>query len=159
MRRALVVPAYTLDEPFGVGMYSLQIPTATAVFDADEFTFSIEDNAEPQFRLKNTGRGAQFVKYGERNVSLTVARDFKDRTEYDMFKASTARSVTMTASKGANDSVSFLLPRGIMDSYEISGLSGQADLIRANVSYQGAFNDGTSKAAEITIVTNEDVTL
>jgi hypothetical protein len=138
--------------PFGMGQYAVQIPTATAVFDADSFNFQCEDNAEPQYRLKSTGRGAQFVKYGERNVTLSLDRDYDTRTDYDAFKALTAQSLTLIASKGAGDSVTVVAPVSIKDTYEV-GLSGQGDLVRASIAYQLTYDPSTSKAFSIAVVT------
>jgi hypothetical protein len=49
--------------PFGAGKYNLQIPTVTQVFDSDSFEFSVDDSGEPQYRLKDTGRGAYMRTY------------------------------------------------------------------------------------------------
>jgi len=142
--------------PFGAGQYSIEVPTATPVLDTDTFEFSVEDNPEAQFRLKSTGRGATFINFGERNSTLNLQRDFLDRTDYDAFKATTSQSITLTASKGANNSISMLAPVAIKDSYEV-GLSGEGDLVRANIQYQNVI-DGTGKSWQITLKTQESVT-
>lgn len=141
--------------PFGAGSYSIEIPTATPVLDTDTFEFTVEDNAEAQFRAKNTGRGATFQKYGERNVQLQLGRDFETRTDYDAFKAVTAQSITLAASKGANNSVSILVPVAIKNSYEV-GLSGQGELLRAQIQYTGI--QGTPGAYELIVKTQENLT-
>lgn len=153
--QATPTPTFTTVVPFGAGQYDVQIPTSTAVFDTDTFEWTCEDNAEPQFRLKNPGRGAQFVKLGERAVTLTYERDFLDRTQFDQFKAVTAQSVTIVASKGANNSITLLTPVAFKDTYEV-GLDGQGDLVRASVAYQCAI-DGAGNAYTITIKTQENV--
>lgn len=149
-------PTWTTSTPYGAGMYSVEFPTGTPVTDTDTFEWSVEDNAEPQFRLKSTGRGADFIKYGERNATMTAERDFIDRTDYDAFKALTAQSVTITASRGAANSISLLAPVAIKDSYEVTA-PGQGDLVRASVSYQNVM-DATGKSWQITIKTQEDYT-
>jgi len=121
--------------PFGMGQYSIEIPTTTPVTDTDTFEFTVEDNAEAQYRLKSTGRGAQFVKFGEREVTLSVERDFQDRTDYDAFKALTSQSITITASKGTNNNISILAPVALKDTYE-TNLDSQGDLVRASIEYQ-----------------------
>jgi hypothetical protein len=136
-------------------MYTIEVPTGSTVLDTDTFEFTVEDNAEAQFRLKSTGRGAQFIKYGERNSTMTLERDFESRTDYDLFKAVTAQSVTLTASKGVNNSIIMLAPVAIKDTYEV-GLSGQGDLVRASIAYQNII-DGTGKSWQITIKTQEDI--
>lgn len=128
-------PAWPTTTPYGMGQYSIEFPTGTPVTDTDTFEFQVEDNAEPQYRLRATGRSAVFTKYGERTVSLKAERDFQTRTDYDAFKALTAQSVTITASKGTNNSISILAPVVIKDTFE-TNLSGQGDLVRSSIEYQ-----------------------
>jgi hypothetical protein len=141
--------------PFGMGLYSIEIPTATAVFDTDSFNFQVEDNAEPQYRLKNTGTGAQFVAFGERSTSMSVERDFENRTEYDAFKTLTSKSITLKAVRGINNSIEMIMPASIVNTYEV-GLSGQGDLLRASVNYNGVV-DATGKSYSIIVKTQEDI--
>lgn len=141
--------------PFGAGSYSIEIPTGSAVLDTDTFEWTVEDNAEVAFRLKNTGRGAAFINYGERASTMTMERDFTSRTDYDAFKAVTSQSVTLAASKGSNNQITMLAPVAIKDTYEV-GLSGQGDLVRAQITYQNVI-DGTGKSWQITIKTQEDI--
>lgn len=141
--------------PYGAGQYDIQVPTGSSVTDSDSFEFSVEDNAQPAFRLKNTGRGQAFNFYGERTTGLTIARDFHDKTDYDAFKAVTAQSVTMSAVKGVNNSIAMLIPAAIKNSYEVN-LSGQGDLLRATINYTGI--QATPAAYQITLKTQEDYT-
>lgn len=141
---------------YGAGSYQIQIPTTTQVFDTDNFTFSVDDSPEAQYRLKDTGRGAQFISYGERTTSMTVDRDFETRAEYDSFKALTSQSVTLTATKGTNNSIGIVMPAAIRDTYEV-GLSGQGDLIRASVAFNGVL-DNTGNAYTITVKCQQDIT-
>jgi hypothetical protein len=152
-------PTYPTSEPIGAGSYDIQIPTSTQVFDTDTFTFSVEDNAEAQYRLKNTGRGAQFIKYGERSTTLAVERDFENRTEYDSFKALTAQSVTIeAASQTGDEAVTIVVPAAIKDTYNVALGGAQGDLIRASVSYTGV-TDGSGVAYTLALTTDENVTL
>jgi len=144
------------DNPYGAGSYQVQIPTASQVFDTDNFVFTVDDSPEAQYRLKDTGRGAQFIAYGENTTSMTVDRDFESRADYDAFKALTAQSITLTATKGVNNSISIVMPAAIKDTYEV-GLSGQGDLIRASVAYNGVL-DATGNAYTITVKTQQDIT-
>jgi len=128
-------PTWPTTTPFGMGQYIIEIPTASVVTDTDTFEFQVEDNAEPQFRLKNPGRAAQFVKFGEREVTLSVERDFDSRTDYDNFKAMTSQNITITATKGTNNQIVINAPVAIKDTYEL-GLDSQGDLVRAEVAYQ-----------------------
>lgn len=149
-------PVWPTSTPYGAGSYDLQIPTSTQIFDADTFTFTVDDSGEPQFRLKNTGRGAEFIKFGEQTVSMTIERDFENRTDYEAYKALTAQSITLSAVKTEDEEeVSILFPASIKDSYEVS-LSGQGDLVRASVSYQAVI-DSEGKQYEISVITDEDI--
>lgn len=150
---ALAAITWPTLNPFGAGQYKLEIPTATQVYDTDSFEFQSEDNAEAQFRLKNTP-GAQFVAFGESNATLSVERDFENRVEYDGYKALTAQSIKLTATAGT-ESVEISMPAAIKESYEIN-LGGQGDLVRASVSYQGVI-DSTGKHYQITVNTAENV--
>lgn len=153
---ALPTPTWPTSTPYGAGMYSVEFPTGVPVTDTDTFEWAVEDNAEPQYRLKATGRGADFIKYGERNATMSAERDFIDRTDYDNFKALTAQAVTITATKNANNSISLLAPVAIKDSYEVTA-PGQGDLVRASISYQNVM-DATGKSWQITIKTQENIT-
>jgi hypothetical protein len=144
------------NQPYGAGMYKLEIPTAAQIFDADGFDFSVDDGAEAQYRLKDTSRGAQFVSFGERSVTLSLDRDFESRSEYDAFKNLTSQGVTLIATKGLNNSIKLEIPAAIKDTYEI-GLSGQGDLTRASISYNGTL-DALGNAYKITVKTQEDIT-
>jgi hypothetical protein len=142
--------------PYGAGTYHLTIPTATQIFDADTFDFEVDDNGTPQYRLKDTGRGAQFINFGERAITLSTERDFDTRTEYDAFKSLTAQSITLAAAKGINNSITLTIPAAIKDTYEL-GLSGQGDLIRASIAYNAVL-DSTGNAYTIVVNTQETIT-
>jgi len=154
--QSVPVATWPTTVPFGAGQYNIQIPTASQVFDADGFEFQIDDNGEAQYRLKDTGRGAQFISYGERSVQLTMERDFLDRTEYDAFKALTSQAITLLCSKGVNNQVSMNMTTAIKDSYEV-GLGGQGDLLRAQITYQGPINS-SGTAFTIVVKTQENIT-
>jgi hypothetical protein len=128
--------------PFGAGQYTVEIPTGSTITEVDTFEFQVEDNAEPQYRMKSTGRGATFVKFGEREVTTTVERDFQTRADYDAFKAMTAQSLSITASKGINNNIVLTMPVSIKDTYEVN-LSGQGDLVRASISYMNLVGPST----------------
>jgi hypothetical protein len=143
--------------PFGAGQYTLEFPTGTPLEDFDTFTWTSEDNAEPQYRLRAAGaRGAKFIKFGEHNSTLNVERDFQTRADYDAFVALTSQSLTLTASKGASESIALNLSAAIADTYAIN-LSGQGDLVRGTVSYQ-AVADATGIDYTITIICAQNIT-
>lgn len=153
--QSVPTPTWPTTVPFGAGQYSIEIPTGSPVLDTDTFTFNVDDAADPQFRLKSTGRGAQFIKYGERKVELSLDRDFQDRTDFDAFKALTSQDITITASKGINNSISVQMPTIFKDTYEVQN-SGQGDLVRAAIKYIGAI-DATGKSYQITVKTQESL--
>jgi len=128
-------PTWPTTTPFGMGQYSIEIPTSTPVTDTDTFEFQVEDNAEANYRLKTPSRGAQFVAFGEREVTLSLTRDFESKTDYDAFKALTSQTLTLTATKGANNSISIVTPVALKDTYE-TNLDSQGDVVRAEIEYQ-----------------------
>jgi len=151
---APAAPTYGDDVPFGAGTWSLQVPTATQIFDADGFSFEINDNGEVQNRLKSQ-LGAEFISFGERDLQLTLDRDFEDRTEYNNFKALTEREITVQLNESANNQVKFDLVAGIIDEYSVN-LSGVGDLVRSNTTYMGTAGT-TGDAYSIEVVTVEDL--
>lgn len=148
-------PAYSNDEPFGAGKWQIQVPTATQIFDADAFSFEADDSGEVQNRLKDE-LGAQFISFGERNTSISLDRDFQDRTEYDAFKNLTERSLTVNVSHSADRYCNFEMPVGIQDSNEVN-LGGVGDLIRSSITYQGVHDPATGGAYRIEVGTDEDI--
>jgi hypothetical protein len=147
----------TTDVPYGAGMYTIEIPTASQVFDVASFTFTMNDNAEAQNRLINN-RFAQWVKFGQREVQLQTERDFTSRAELDAFKALTAQSVTLTIARNTNDSVSVKLPAAVRDTYEIDGLSDQAAATMMRTTFVGNYDPATSKSYELTVKCATDIT-
>lgn len=150
-------PTFEETGPFAAGMYVLSIPTGTQIFDADGFSFQVEDNGEPQNRLIDR-RGAAFISYGERNAQLSIDRDFENRTQYNEFKALTEQSVTLRAEKSVDTFIEFNLPRTVLDAYDVS-LGDVGGLIRASATYQGLNDDVVGGAYKITVQTDEDFTL
>jgi len=149
-------PTYGDDVPFGAGTWNLQVPTDTQIFDADGFSFEINDNGEVQNRLKDE-LGAQFISFGERDLQLTLDRDFEDRDEYENFKNLTEQSVTVGLEESADNSVSISMLAAIIDSYAVN-LSGVGDLVRSNTTYMGTAG-ASGDAYSIEITTEEDVTI
>jgi len=150
--QTLPTPTYVTTPPPATGQFTLQFATVTAT-DADTFELSIDDKAEPAFRLQGGNvRTPVFVKYGERAVTASINRDFIDRTDYDAYKLLTAQAIDLKCVQSAAVAeVNFNVPTAIKDTYEIEGLKGQADLIRANISYQGVYDTVTSRAYQIVI--------
>ena len=154
---APLTPIWPTTEPFGAGMFTIEIPTATKVFDTDNFEFQAEHNGTPQFRLRDGGeRGAMFVAFGETNTTMKVDRDFDTRADYDSYKALTAQSITLKATKG-DEMIEIVMPAAIKDTYEVN-LGGQGDLVRASVQYNGVI-DALGNPYTIQVKTDESVTI
>lgn len=145
-------PSFSTLNPIATGQFTLQFATVTNT-EADSFELSIDDKAEPQFRLQGGNvRTPVFVKYGEREVSLSINRDFQDRTDYDAFKALTAQAVDFNCvATAASNEINFNIPAAIKNTYEIQGNKNQGDLIRANINYMGTYDAATSKAYQIVV--------
>lgn len=147
-------PTYADDVPFGAGTWNLQIPSNTQVFDSDNFSFEVDDNGEVQNRLKNE-LGAQFIAFGERNVSMSIDRDFHSRDDYNDFKALVEKSVAVAVTHNAG-TVQLEMPVAYTETYEVS-LSGVGDLVRASTNYHGIHDDTTGGAYSVHIETEEDL--
>jgi hypothetical protein len=157
--QSLPTPAYlATDLPFTAGMYNIKVPAASGIlYDVESFTLTINDNAEPMFRHSDKA-GAQWVKFGEREVTFEMSRDFDTRAEYDSFKALTTVATSLLLTRNANRSVEIKLPNAVRSTYEIDGLSDQAAPILANVSYMGHYDPTTSKSYEIVCKALTDIT-
>lgn len=155
--QTLPTATYTNQAPFGNGMYTIAVPTGSTVLDVDVFELTVNDNAVPEWRL-STVRTPQFVRYGARDVKLTMSRDFPSRTEYDAFKTIAAQSVRLVAANGANSNFQATLAAAIKDDYTVGGLGALGDLVRADMSWQGTYDTATSKAYELIVITTESIT-
>lgn len=142
--------------PFGPGDIAIEIPDDTARVDIDTMTVTIQDNGEALNRIKNTGRGPSYIKWGEREVSGTFDHDFSDMTEYNAFNNNSSRSMEILASHGASDEVSIALSSVITTSYPVTLSGALGDLVRASVDFRAVYS-GSSEYT-ITIKTDEDVT-
>jgi hypothetical protein len=152
--QTLPVPTFAQTAAFGAGMYNVQIPTPTQVFTLDGFEFSVEDNGALEYRLKDTSRGAQFARFGARDAMLTYDADFFDKIEYDAYKALASTSVSVTATKGVNNSIAITMPAGYREEYSVA-LGGQGDLVRAHGVMRATFDNTTSRAYQIVCKTQE----
>jgi hypothetical protein len=150
--------AYETGRPGMPGDYNLEIPNGTPVCDTDEMTLTIEDNPEAQYRLCSGQRFAEFIKFGERDVTMSVSRDFHNRDDYDSFKALTAQEIQFTATTGTDEFIEFTLYSAIKESYQV-GLSGQGDLVRGETEYFAVYNPSASKAYQIRISSAEAMTV
>lgn len=154
------LPATTwLDvQPYGAGEQGIEIPQATVVEDVSAFSFQVNDNPEAQYRIRTASRGAKFIKFGERQVTASMTRDFFSRTDYDAWKALGSQTFQFKASRSANDEITITAPAAIRSSHE-TGLSSQGDLITSSVNYEMKYDTTTSRAFQIVVKTSENITL
>lgn len=152
--QAALTPTWPTNPTFYAGMYALQVPTSTAIFDADTFEFAFDDSGQKNSRI-STSRVSKFTSFGDNSTSIKLSRDFENRAEYDIFRAATARSITMIATSGA-DIINLVMGVSKVSSYEIN-IGGTSDLLRASVEYAGLI-DGTGKPFSMVITTTENIT-
>jgi hypothetical protein len=151
------LPTYTAvatDTPFGADKYTIEIPTAAQVFDCVDFTFTVNDNAVAENRINGTTQ-AQFVRFGEREVTASITRDFNGRTEYDAWKNLTTTSVTIKCTKSATNAVEFKMANAKRDTYELDGLAEQGSLHMASIGWEGLYDTASSKSYEIKCLCQE----
>lgn len=155
----VAVPVWGTSEPFGAGQYTIKIPSGgSAVLDTDSFTFTVNDNGSPAYRLRGDGqRGPTYQVFGERNVTMSMTRDFLTRADFDAYKALTATSISVEAAQSADRSIKLLVPRGIREGVKPSDLSSQGELIMTEGGFNGVYDAVTSKSYEITVKTSEDI--
>jgi len=140
-------------EPFGNTEYTVEIDDG-AVTDFDSWSFSVDNSGEAQYRIDGN-LTAQYIKFGERTSTLSVSRDFINRTDYDAFKALTAQKLELTASD-ATHSIYAEIPVAYKQSYEV-GLSSQGDLIMGQIEYEGVYDATVGGSATLTVITTEDI--
>ena len=148
--------AFPVTEPFGADAYTIEIPSGSPVTDTDTLTWSVDESAEAVYRL-GQAQAAAFVKYGERSITASVERDFINKTDYDGFKAVTAQALRFLISKTASRSVDILTRSAIKSSYEVN-LSGQGDLVRGSIEYEGKYDFANSESFRIITKTDIDIT-
>lgn len=156
--QTLPVASWVDIQPYGAGEQGIEIPAASPVTDVSAFSFQVNDNGEAQYRIKNTGRGAEFAKFGERQVTASMTRDFHTRADYDAYKALTSQTFQFKASRSANDEITLTAPAMIKNTYEL-GLSSQGDLIVANINYEMKYDTTAARAYQIVVKTSENITL
>lgn len=156
--QSLPTPTYlSTDLPFGAGLFDIQVPTATTVFDLASFTFTVNDNGEAQNRLLNSTY-AQWVKFGAREATCQTERDYTDKTELAAYKAMTFKSITINCVRNANSSVALTLPLCTPDSYDADGLSDQGAATMVRVTYTADYDIATSKSYQIVVKCQENIT-
>ena len=147
--------SYANGVPFGEGQYELQLPTPTVILDADGFDFTVNDNATPNFRMRNTGRGATFVSFGERAVTADLTRDFLTRADYDAYKTLASQGFQFKAMQDSNNIILITAPATIKNTHE-TNLSGQGNVVRSKIAYVPILDSVTGRAYQVAITTTEN---
>jgi hypothetical protein len=154
--QSLPTPTFDAVDPvFGAGSWSIENPIATPVVDVDTFTFTVNDNGSAEYRLRNTASAA-FIRFGEQEATMSLERDFQSATEYAAWKALTNKSMKVTATNTATESISFSLTGGVYNDYSIN-LGGQGDLVRASANLT-AIADATGASYALVIKSGENLT-
>jgi hypothetical protein len=153
--QSLPTATWPTSVPYGPGSWTVQFPLATTITDMDTFSFEVDDAGNPNMRLK-AARGSAFTSYGERSVQMTAARDFLDATDYNAFKAVTPQHGMVSVAAGANNGIQFDIYNAVKDVYQVP-LSGQGDLVRANITYQSTL-DSSGNEYQIVYKTQEIIT-
>lgn len=148
-------PTWPTAEPFAADDYTLSVGGA-GVTDADNFTWTLEDNAESVYRL-GSAQSAAYVKFGERSVTASLERDFQNKTDYASFQAVTAQRLQFEMDKDANTYVHLDTKLATKSSYEVN-LSSQGDLVRASIEYEAKYDFSSSKVYEIVVGTSLSIT-
>ena len=141
-------PTFPQTQPFNADAYTLTVG-GVPITKADNFTWSLDDSGEAVYRLGNAQQAA-YVKFGERSVQASVEIDFEDRTQYDLYKATTAQRLQLEADKDATHYVHLDTKLATMSTYEVM-LSGQGDLVRGSIEYEGKHDFTSGKIYEIVI--------
>jgi hypothetical protein len=149
-------PIFPTTSPMGSGSYNVQLPTASQVADVDTFALDVKDNAAAEFR-QYTDRKPRFIGFKQRDVTFTCERDWQSRAELDAFKAGTVESTRVIATLDTNNIIQVTCAAAVKTTYQITGLTGQGDIIRATQTRQGNLDSGTGKAYEIVVTTLESV--
>jgi Phage tail tube protein len=131
-----------------------------AVEDFNGFEFEANHNPEAQNRIVSD-RSAQYISFGETEVSLNTELDFIDKTEYDNFVATTQKAIRLESLFGgasyaaASAAVRVDINRGVYETYDL-GLEGLGDLIMAGVTMRG-IGIATGTAYKITVKGAPDI--
>lgn len=116
-------------------------PVYTAVTDFNGFEWEANFNAAAQNRIRRD-RSASYVSFGETEINLTTELDFINKTEYDLFVATTQKAVQLESLIGgatfaaATEAFRLQTFRAVYETYDL-GLSGLGDLIMAGVTMRG----------------------
>ena len=141
-------PTWIAPSLFGASAHSVYVDTsgtapafATPDVNFNGFEFTANHNPSAENRLVNS-RAATYIMRHETEINVTTELDFTNKTEYDLFVATTQKAFRLESLKGgatfaaSTEAVSIDVNRGVYETYDV-GLSGLADLIMAGVTIRG----------------------
>jgi hypothetical protein len=150
-------PTWPTTAAMGPTYNNIEIPTATARTDLSTFTLTIDDTGVPENRIKTAGgRAPQFIKWGEREITMTTDVDFDALTDYNVFLAQTLQAVKFTSVVDANlNAVAITLPVTVVDTFG-PNLDSLGDIVSANMAFHAI--DTGSPAYSMVVNTAESIT-
>jgi len=140
---------------FQSGNYTVEYADVS-VDTVTDLSIEIDDSGVAEARITGTS-GADIILWGERTTTVSLSRDFEARTEYDLFRAATSQKFELIVTDGTH-SLDFLVPVLVAGSYEIQ-LSGQGEVVRGSVEYEGDYDSVTGSGYTLTTITDEDITV
>lgn len=154
--QAVPTPAFSSEgKEYFAGQYEIEYADVV-VSTVDGVDISIDDSASAEYRIAGT-TGADLIVFGERTTTVSLTRDFESRAEYDLFRATTAQKWEFIATSGVFV-LTILIPVAVVGSYEVP-LSGQGDLVRATIEYEGDYDPTIGASYRITALSDSDITV
>jgi hypothetical protein len=114
---------------------------AAVVSDFNGYEFEANFNPTAENRIVAT-RSASYIAFHETEISLTTELDFIDKTEYNIFVATTQKAIRYEGLTGGatfaacTSGIQIDVNRGVYETYDL-GLSGLGDIIMAGVTMRG----------------------
>jgi hypothetical protein len=165
---ALGTPTWTASKLLGADANSIYVATggatptfSTASVDYSTFSLTINHNAEAMNRIVPL-RSAQYVRYGETEITGSTELDFINKTEYNAFVAGTKKAVRLEsigdalAFAASSNAVRIDVNNAYYETYPVA-LSGMADTIMAGATIKGLQPAG-GNAYKITVMSTTSIT-
>jgi hypothetical protein len=151
-------PVTPSELPFSVSECDLSIAgTPRGDIDADSAEIVLNDNGEPRFNLTGEDR-ADYIKFGEFVGEASFEIDFESKADYAIWLARTAQEIILTCNKSANQQLILELHGAMYDTFEVA-LSGLGEQVRASATTRAVYNVAAGEAANMQLITAEDITL
>jgi len=153
-----MTPTTPAELPFSVSECELSVAgTPRGDVDADSAEIVLNDNGEPRFNLTGEDR-ADYIKFGEFVGEASFEIDFESKADYAIWIARTAQEVILTCNKAADQQLILEFHGAMYDTFEVA-LSGIGEQVRASAALRAVFNVAAGEAANLQLVTDQDLTL